>query len=282
MNKVTQPLTPEFVVTKEYRRFEEFCEACRRYRYIGLCYGPPGVGKTLSARHYTLNEVVEKNLYQFERKQPLPLELAECRSLLYTPEVSNTPRHIDIGLTSLRIRVSSLVREALELKHPPASAAEEEAAAEEQELWTTNLIELIIIDEADRLKMGGLEQLRDLYDRNGFGLILIGMPGLEKRLSRYAQFYSRVGFVHQFKTLSSEELKFILEHKWNQLGLSFNPNDFTDAEAIAAIIRITNGNFRLLQRLCTQIERILQINELQTITKEVVEAARESLVIGVL
>lgn len=56
--------------------------------------------------------------------------------------------------------------------------------------------------------------------------------------------------------------------------------DFTDAEAIAAIARTTNANFRLLDRLFAQIQRILEINRLQTITAEVVDAARETLVIG--
>jgi hypothetical protein len=43
---------------------------------------------------------------------------------------------------------------------------------------------------------------------------------------------------------------------------------------------MTGGNFRLLTRLLTQIERVLEVNELQLISIEVVEAARDSLVIG--
>jgi DNA transposition AAA+ family ATPase len=106
------------------------------------------------------------------------------------------------------------------------------------------------------------------------------MPGLEKRLARYPQLYSRIGFAHHYKPLSTDELRFVLAHHWQRIGLALCLADFTDAEAIAAIARTTNGNFRLLARLFAQIQRVLEINRLHTITDEVVDAARETLVIG--
>ena len=47
-----------------------------------------------------------------------------------------------------------------------------------------------------------------------------------------------------------------------------------------AIERITRGNFRLLERLFPQINRVLKINDLEAITDDVIEAAASILVIG--
>lgn len=56
--------------------------------------------------------------------------------------------------------------------------------------------------------------------------------------------------------------------------------DFSDYGALTNITKVTNGNFRLIHRLFTQIIRILEINHLTSIATEVVEAARNSLIIG--
>jgi DNA transposition AAA+ family ATPase len=139
---------------------------------------------------------------------------------------------------------------------------------------------LIIVDEADRLKTAGLEQVRDIFDRGELGGVLLGMPGLEKRLARYPQLYSRVGFVHAFRPLSAAQVRDLLQRQWVPAGVVLPKEGITDEEARTAIIRITGGNFRLLHRLLTQIARLVEINALPTVTRHVVETARESIVIG--
>lgn len=264
----------KFIETKEYKRFAEFCDACIKYKYIGICYGLPGVGKTLSSRYFSNWDYIEKQIAYKTAKDigvDADEKILKAKTIFYTaPAVRATKmtEQIDsIGVKINMVRAMYKLRTEGEGVNYPTNAYDE--------------IDLIIVDEIDRLKLQNLEQLRDIYDRNDIAMILIGMPGIEKRLARYPQLYSRIGFAHEFDKLSKDETHHILEYKWEELGLSIKLEDFSDYEAITSIIKITGGNFRLIHRLFTQIERILDINKLEKITTEVVEAARDSLVIGI-
>jgi len=267
------PRTGPFIATKEHRRFTEFAHAIRKHRTIGLCFGPAGVGKTLSARRHANWDLAEPLLHTWGPREPADdhvyAALARSRTVFHTPTVGGTLRELRKDLDLLTFRVESCIAQ-----HRRSTSEGERCVAR------NSMIELIIIDEAERLSTSALEHLRDMFDRMPIGLMLIGMPGIEKRLARYPQLYSRVGFAHHYRPLQGDELTFVLTRHWRQLGLSLDNADFTDTQAMAAISRITRGNFRLLHRLFVQIERILRINELHVITEDVVEAARSTLVIG--
>lgn len=266
--------TGPFIVTKEHRRFTEFAHTIRTHRTIGVCFGPAGVGKTLSARRHAHWDLAEPLLHTWGPREPSDAHvyaaLARSRTVFHTPTVGGTLRALRKDLHLMTSRVESCI----EQHHSLNSDGQRGVARDSR-------IELLIIDEAERLSTSALEHLRDMFDRTPIGLMRIGMPGIEKRLARYPQLYSRVGFAHHDRPLQDDELTFVLTRHWRQLGLSLDSTDFTDTQAMAAISRITRGNFRLLHRLFVQMERILRINELHVITEDVVEAARSTLVIGV-
>jgi DNA transposition AAA+ family ATPase len=294
------------VNTLEYRRFAEFCDACRRYQYIGLCYGPAGVGKTLSAKRYSRwDKFGEADPWRDDAPVAPALD-----TVFYTPAVVNSPGRIEAEVNRSREKLRVLARRpirveaAVQLEAIRRRDKQHARAALDTHNWLNGPLpqlepsygqvaseytvkesrigdptSLIIIDEADRLRLASLEQVRAIFDAQEVGLILIGMPGLEKRLARYPQFYSRIGFVHEFRPLGTPEVRQLLERHWAPMGVKL-PQTPLDPDTVTVIIRVTGGNFRLLTRLLTQIQRILEINTLKEVTKAVVEAARESLVIG--
>jgi DNA transposition AAA+ family ATPase len=86
--------------------------------------------------------------------------------------------------------------------------------------------------------------------------------------------------VHEFRPLSADGVRDLFRRQWVPTGVDLPQAGLQDDDVLAAIIRVTGGNFRLLHRLLTQVARLLEINALSRVTREVVEAARENLVIG--
>ena len=102
------------VETREHRRFAEFCDACRRYGYIGLCYGPPGVGKTLSAQSYSRWDKVR----QSDRWTSGPTENPLLDTVFYTPAVVNAPGNIAADIRQARDTLKDLNKPTLKGKWP--------------------------------------------------------------------------------------------------------------------------------------------------------------------
>lgn len=115
--------------------------------------------------------------------------------------------------------------------------------------------------------------------RSTLGLVLIGMTGIERWLAGYPQLYNRVGFVHRYEPLRPDELTLVLASRWPDLHLG-DPGDQATVDAVAAITRYTHGNFRLVDRLLSHVTRVLEINHLSAVTSDVVDAARDVLIIG--
>jgi hypothetical protein len=231
-------------------------------------------------------------------------------TLLYTTSVVNTPSRVENDIKMAREKVMSIVLDPIrreetmvlekirlkdekrrrEIMDKPGFSPCDRPAVDPTYFETYKQYQakqravsdpttLILVDEADRLHMNSLEQIRSIFDEGPAGMGLIGMPCIEKRTARFPQFYSRIGFVHEFRPLNADRVQELLEQRWTPAGVTL-PDEQLIPEVITGLIRMTGGNFRLLTRLLTQIERVLSLNDLHLVSNAVVEAARHSLLIA--
>jgi tetratricopeptide (TPR) repeat protein len=129
-----------FTTTKPYNQFGEFCDSCLRYRYIGVCHGVPGAGKTRSALQYSswsrIKPLLPEQLFtlagrsyldgNFPHKPfaslvaPSFQEIVPCQSVYYTAPVSATASLPETGTLFLLRRAKLIDPEATLADAPPA------------------------------------------------------------------------------------------------------------------------------------------------------------------
>src|SRR6266851_10458211 len=99
------------IATKEHRRFTEFAHTIRTHRTIGVCFGPAGVGTTLSARRHAHWDVAEALLQTWGPRDPsdekVYAALARSRTVFHTPTVGGTLRELrkDLDLMTTRVDI---------------------------------------------------------------------------------------------------------------------------------------------------------------------------------
>lgn len=135
---------------------------------------------------------------------------------------------------------------------------------------------LIIVDEADKLISRSthkkMEIIRKLFDKAAVGIVLAGEPQLEPMLNAYDERMSKRGsYIYRMGGLAKSE---VVDY------LSVFPVDKAAKDIL--IERACNGRsgcFRLLDRTLTNVIRLMQEHEGETITPELVAQASDMMIL---
>lgn len=239
---------------------------CRDQAEFGMSFGSPGVGKTAACRRYSSWPLIEANL---SVRNGVPVDaqtLLSCDVLYYKPGITVSPARLKSELTVLKNRFHDAKTRAISWQNPQTWAAAHQSKQ----------VNLIIVDEAHRLKYATFEELRDLQEKWSVGIVLIGDLGMERSLARMFHFSDRVRYIERFEPLSMQETVMYIDQRIDTMSVSKPPE-----EVYSLISDYCRGNPRKLGHLFALVERLLQINDdlVDGVTSEVVKTAREMMLL---
>ena len=117
----------------------------------------------------------------------------------------------------------------------------------------------IIIDEVDYLVNNNvIEILRDLHDRTGCPMVLVGMANIDKKLSRYPHLKDRIYKAYKFESYDLQDIKQIISE------LSEIPITPEGLEYLAT----RHNQFRQIVKLVNKVEKLAKTNEITELNEE--------------
>lgn len=127
----------------------------------------------------------------------------------------------------------------------------------------------IFVDEADRLHVDRIEDLRDIHDETGAPVVLIGEAELNGLLGERRRIWSRVKQVVDFGPVDEEDVAMLGDEA---AGLIIGP------EACARIVRHADGDFRLVWSLLGHLERLAKAHESEHVDAKMVAQVAKKVV----
>ena len=122
---------------------------------------------------------------------------------------------------------------------------------------------IIFVDEIDYLMNNykSVETLRDIHDKTDCPIVFVGMGLALRKLERYKHLYDRFSEIVKFETFEIEDLSQI----FSQLSeIQFTPDSIE-------YIHKKYDRFRQIVQLISKLESFAKENNLEEITKEVME-----------
>ena len=113
---------------------------------------------------------------------------------------------------------------------------------------------VIIVDEIDYLiDKNIIETLRDLHDKTGCPVVLVGMGAVDKKLARYPHLMDRIYKKLKFEKFNSDDIKEILTEL----------TDLKFKDDVIEYLATRTNQFRQLVKLINKIEKLMKTNQIE-------------------
>ncbi len=108
---------------------------------------------------------------------------------------------------------------------------------------------MLIIDEADRLKPKTFADVRDIYDRLGIAVVLVGTERLDTVIKKDEQVYNRFRACYSFGTLTGNSLIKVVEIWEKQVLCLPLPSNLAQKSMMQVIAQSTRGYIGLIDMI---------------------------------
>jgi DNA transposition AAA+ family ATPase len=132
-------------------------------------------------------------------------------------------------------------------------------------------VEMLIIDEADRLKPKTFADVRDIFDRLQISVVLVGTDRLDTVIKKDEQVYNRFRACYRFGKLSGNEFKEVVEI-WEEDVLCLPvPSNLTQKSMLKILGEATGGYIGLLDMVLRETAIRALERGLNNITKDILQ-----------
>lgn len=226
---------PSFFESRDATAALGVCQSCQEFIGLGIVVGRSGYGKTHTLKQYA------------KLPRVAYIECDDTMSSRDLVEAMEQALGLPSGYGTIWRRVNGI-----------------------REFFNVNKGYLLIIDEADKLvskyTAKKMEILRAIFDQSDVGLVIAGEPKLEATIKTYlVRMANRVDFYASLRGLSQKEVEDYLA------GYEIEPEAMAEIKARAC--NMQTGCFRLLDRTLSNIFRIMEESNKETITLKVIEQA---------
>lgn len=121
----------------------------------------------------------------------------------------------------------------------------------------------LFIDEADRLSIDRIEDLRDIFEMTGVPIVLIGEEGIWGLLRERRRIMSRVAHEVEFSPISPVEVSLFLNKAADLL---------VPADLCQRITKQADGDFRVVRNIGLQLEKVAKASENYNVDTEMLDS----------